>query len=508
MMDSREIPRLGYARDLRIVLFGLLSIAGLSFWFFLGFPFANHNESYIWIVQLDRLGFVDVLSKGLRPVSGFRPLGVVTAWLGYRLSGNSIYLQQVLNYLGAAIAWLILFSTIKQKRLFGWVAILVGGTFFSGYLYLFHLHGVFYSPPLMFLAFLLASAISHSRIKTSWLVVVSALAVVASLYHPFAIAIYIAFMLGHFLENLHLATRRQLVLGGILLVASYGLMRILVPTRGLHLTTNTMVGLLASYKMVEFNLVLSFVSWLLSIVTVISLNASWRVRTALGGVITVLSLAFVSLSWPVVIIWIAVSLLKSILMKKWSIAFIIITTAMLPAATATGSPGYSIFVLMACSLVVPLGYSLIEINSFFHDSVAIILIGLAITAAILLKTDTRLPIVSRLANPLLAEKEKTFQMEEIIRWMISSDFKEYRLVLCEDAENPATAANAIDRKHRPPTSQKYLGAYIDSLRMQRRNNNAGQLMVCFGGAEIDSAEQIYTVAGDYNGEAIVWKQSK
>jgi hypothetical protein len=507
-MDSRKISGLGYSKNLRIVLFGLLSIAGLSFWFFLGFPFANHNESYMWIVQLDRLGFVDVLSKGLRPVAGFRPLGVVTAWLGYRLSGGSIYPQQVINYLGAAIAWLILFSAIREKRLFGWVSFLVGGAFFSSYLYLFHLHGVFYSPPLMFLAFLLASVISRNRMEISWLVIVSVLAIIASLYHPFAIAIYAAFVLGYFLENVRLATRRNLVLGGLLLIASYGLMKILVPNQGLHLTRHTMLGLLTSYKMVELNPVLSLVSWLLSVVTVISLKVSWRARTALGVAVTALSLAFVSSSWPVVIIWIAVSLLKSVLMKKWSIAFIIITTAMLPAATATGSPGYSIFVLMACSFVAPLGYSLIEKNSVFHDCVALLSIGLVIVAVILLKTGTHLPIVSRLANPILAEKEKTFQMESIIKWVISSDFKEYRLVLCEDAYNPAMATNAVDRKHRPPTSQKYLEAYVDSLRMHQPHDSTGELMVCFGSEGIDDAEHVYTVAGRYNGAAMVWMHSK
>jgi hypothetical protein len=183
---------LNYSKEPKIPLFGLLSIAGLSFWFFLGFPFANHNESYVWVVPLSRLGLLDVLSKPFGVVASFRGLGMLTAWLGYRLSGGSIYPQQVFNYLGAALAWLILFSAIKEKKLFAWESFFVGGVFFSGYIYLFHLHGVFYSPLLMFLAFLLALSISNNGVKTSWLVISSILAAITSLYHPFAILVCVA----------------------------------------------------------------------------------------------------------------------------------------------------------------------------------------------------------------------------------------------------------------------------------------------------------------------------
>lgn len=82
-VDSQTIsPQVGYENRLRIVLFGILSIAGLSFWFILGFPFGNHNESYLWMVQFNRMGLGEVLVKGLKPVTGFRPLGVAVAWLG------------------------------------------------------------------------------------------------------------------------------------------------------------------------------------------------------------------------------------------------------------------------------------------------------------------------------------------------------------------------------------------------------------------------------------------
>jgi len=499
---------LNYSKQPRTLLFGFLSIAGISFWFLLGFPFANHNESYLWVVSFNRVGFLDVLWKPLGLVANVRPLAMVTAWLGYRLSGGSIYPQQVLNYLGAALAWLLLFSAIKEKKLFSWVSLLVGGGLFSGYIYLFHLHGVFYSPLLMFMAFLLAISISDGRLRTSWLVSASALAAIVSLYHPFAIIVYIAFVLGYFLENLRFVTRKQLVMTFLFLVTSFGLVKMLVPNEGLHLKTNAMVGLLTSYRMVEVNLAVSVVSWLLSVATGITLSTSLRIRAAVGGVVTVLSFVFVWLSLPVLIIWIAVCLLKSVLIERWTIVFLILAAAILPAASPTGSPVYAVFVLMVCSCVATLGYFSLERDSILHDSVAVAALILVISASALLKAGVHLPIMSRLANPLLAEKEKTFQMEDIVRWMLTSDFKEYRLVLSQAWGGPAASTNAINRAHRPPTGQHYLDAYVGALRKHEADSSTGPLWVSFGGEKVEGAEEVYAVPGKYNGEASVWKRDR
>src|SRR3989442_4105965 len=99
----------------QLLLFGLVSILGFSFWFLLGFPFDNHNESYVWIVNLNRMSLLDTLSQKLEMVQNFRPFGNATAWLGFRLSGGSLIPQQIFNYLIALLAWLILFTAIEEK---------------------------------------------------------------------------------------------------------------------------------------------------------------------------------------------------------------------------------------------------------------------------------------------------------------------------------------------------------------------------------------------------------
>lgn len=498
---------------------GITSVLGLSFWFFLGFPFANRLESYVWIVQLNRLGLLDALTQTLEPVANFRPLSTATAWLGYRLSGGSIYPQQVLNYSIAVLAWLVVFLAIKEKKLFSCIALIVGGFFFPGYIYLFHLHGVFFSPLLLLVAFLVAIAMYEDTKNNTMLVTASILAILVSFYHPFALLTYIAFVPGLFLDNIsrggfQAITRKRLAIAGSFCILALGLIRVLVPNQNLLLRNEVMLGLLTSYKMVELDSLVSIVAFLLSIITVSGLNTSLRVRATLSVIIALLSFVFHLAAQPVMVVWIFTCLLKMVLMHKWPIAFLIVSTSMFPAITATGSPTYTVFVLMICAAAVPLGWSALEKRLFFVDNrFTLILSIIVISIVCLLRYGVRIPIISELANPIPAEREKTFQLENVIRWkMESSYYREYELVLCQPAKNPAASPNAIasamERKHRAPTYQECLDAYIASIRMPRHEESSHRLLACFGNESISNAQAVYVVQGKYNGDAIVYKPYK
>src|SRR5262249_24766985 len=134
-----------------------LAIAGLSFWFWVGFPFANHNESYAWIAQLRTMDLHAALTRTLVGVANWRPLGTGTAWILYHAAHGSIAPVELLNYFVAAAAWAWVAWVVADRRVFGIAAFLVGGALFSGYIYLFHLHGIFYSPLLFFVAILLGA---------------------------------------------------------------------------------------------------------------------------------------------------------------------------------------------------------------------------------------------------------------------------------------------------------------------------------------------------------------
>jgi hypothetical protein len=495
-------------RPKEVFLCAFLSILGLSFWFFLGFPFANENESYGWIVQMNRIStnILDVLRWS--PAANYRPLGSMTAWLGFRLSSGSIYPQQAFNFMVAILAWLILYSAIIEKKLFSWISFVVGGIFFSGYIYLFHLHGVFYSPLLVFIAILTGVSLRNGFITNPKLAVIFTLAIVTSLFHPFALLIYIAFTLGYFFEKQHARTRIQLAMDGLFLIIALVLLKILIPTRGMSLPSEWVLGLSTSYKLLELKSGFSVISWLLAVTTVLSLSTSWRVKVITSIIVTVFSLVLVFLNQPVLIIWIAVCLVKTVLLKKWSLAFLIISTAILPVATATGSPTYAIFVLMVCSAVTPFRWSLFVIESAFHKKIVFAILILGVLVSVLLRSNVHLPVISELVNPILGEREKTFQLESIIKWWKASDYIQYRLVLCQSADNPVKSTNAVNRKNRPPTSQVYLDQYTSSLAPLHNENMAHQLLVCFGDEKIADAELVYTIPGKYNGQATVYNQHK
>jgi hypothetical protein len=133
---------------------------------------------------------------------------------------------------------------------------------------------------------------------------------------------------------------------------------------------------------------------------------------------------------------------------------------------------------------------------------------LAIALVIGLRIGLNIPVVSGLSNPLLAEKEKTFQLAHIITWMKDSPFHDCRLVLYRAANNPAIADNAIDRHNRPPTIQDYLDEYIVTIRPGSPIKTRSPLLVCFGGETVKNAQVVYKLPGRFNGEAIVCDPGK
>lgn len=487
------------------IQFGCIAILGFSFWFLLGFPFANHNESYVWLVSLNKLGLLDVLSHKLQPVATYRPLGQATAWLGYRLSGGTIYPIELFNYLLAAVSWFILFLAIKEKKIFSFISLTVGVFFFSGYIYLFHLHGVFYSPLLLLIAvmfFLYNRSLSNNK-----LIVIPLLTIVVSLFHPFALLIFAAFISGLMIEKRKDITKKQFMVAGSFVILAFVLLKALTPARNLPLANKNVLGLLTSYKMVEVNIFVSAVGFLLSILTVASINIPQRNKVILIVLVTLLSLLFSSTALPIIIVWILVCLLKMVLMRKWSVAFLIIVTFLLPMITGTGSPTYSIFVLMVCAAAVPFGWSALENKlSFISNKFALVIFIFALVIISCLRLGVHLPVISELTNPILAEKEKTFQLETIVNWVIKSRYNEYKLTLNQSAPIPREADNVINRLHRPPTQQSCLKPYINSLRPRHHKdrNDKSRLIVCFGDEKIDNAEVIYVVRGKFAGNAIVY----
>ena len=77
-----------------------LAILGLSFWFFLGLPFASHRETYMWLAGAQTETLSQQFAFGLS--STYRPLSQVVTRVGYLLLDpttfpTSIFRQAILQ---------------------------------------------------------------------------------------------------------------------------------------------------------------------------------------------------------------------------------------------------------------------------------------------------------------------------------------------------------------------------------------------------------------------------
>jgi len=481
----------------------VISILGISFLFFLGFPFGNHNESYLWIAQFKNMDILDVLTKRLQPVATLRPLGNLTAWITYKLSGG-IWLQQLLNWLFILIALVILFFSAVSKSFFGFIAFLVTSAFFSGYIFLFHLHGVFYGPLLVYISILLSfSDRPSSRSQNVFLIFI--LTLLVALYHPFSLLVYAFFLVGYFFQHQKQLNHSHVIVFVLLFIVTILLQYLILQSRETLSITRMFHGILVTFRMVEVNTTLSILAALLSFITIWTIPTSNIKRFVSVFVISALSGVFLYYNIPVLLLWISILSVQSIMQKRWILLSLMLSTLLFPAATATGSPTYSVFVLIASSYAMVSLFRSQQFERFLQRYYW--LVRLFVTCCILLfffiKTGNHIPVASNMVNPILAEKEKTNQLETIISWYQHSNFSSRRLQLFDSAENPSVASNAIDRKHRPPTSQKYLDAYLGKCVSSLPDSIP--LVITFGDKYLQSRKILFSVPGRYNSTAIVFE---
>ena len=496
------------SRSGRHIACAALTLLGLSFWFWMGFPFGNHNESYVWAAVLKRCMFADLLVTRIFAVQSFRPLAQVIAWMTFKAGGESGVLAQVVNYLGAAAAWVVVLGSSNAKRSFSVVAFFVGGAFFSGYIYLFHLHGVFYSPLLLLLAYLILR--SDRPLPESTLIVMAVLAFLASLVHPFAAVIYFGYLIGLIAEkgrDLGIYGRR---------IAYLSLPMFLLVILGALLTGQTykgeldagafLTGALTSYRMVTVHPLLYLVAAGLSLAALGDRFGSWRGRVVLVLAIFALSALLYQLGLPVILVWLAASLAKALLLRKWIYVALIVVTSALPAANPSGSPTYTVFVLMVCSAVTAYSLSLPGRPArLLQARWILVLLLLSASALILMRMDVSLPGLSRAARPLLAEREKTIQLETIIAWVMASRYRDCGLLFQQDATQPRVSGDAIDRRFRPPTSQTSLDYYMGDLRSWKplERGTHGTLVIGFGGTDDGGDDVVHAIHSQHAGWAVV-----
>jgi hypothetical protein len=487
----------------------LLSVTGLAFWFFVGFPFANHNESFAWVAGIRDAGF-DSFLPGLQLSRTYRPFGQAVAVGSILAGGGTLVPIQLFNFALAAAAMAVVVSVADRPAIAAWLFAITGGTFFAGFIYLFHLHGVFYSPVLLMIAILVwvFRTWDFDRIATH--LIAWGVATCAFLFHPYAFIIAAAMYGGFWITAL--TSRRDgsvstpLLVTGAAALAAATIVTFLVRPAGYSIGVyQNLSGLVGTFRATEVHWALSVIAGILTLVTLMDTLSGTAPRVAAAALLAGLCAMFAAANLPLLPLWFSACALRAVLHRNWPVAALVLVTMCIPAISPTGSPTYGIFAILASVAAVSSGPSRLFVKLPARVAPGLAL-GVATAAAaliVMLRLGVELPIVARFARPLLAERERTYQMEDIVHWWQSSDYRSLRLTLLRDASDPVDSAHGLDaRQHRPPTFQGYLDAYTGMSGSSRLADN--RLVVTFGNDELEGPRLVQSVDGRFAGSARVY----
>jgi hypothetical protein len=498
------------------VLYFILTVLGFSFWFFMAVPFASHREVYSWLAWARIQTLAQQFSFGLS--STYRPLAQTVTWLCFRVLDPRIFPTSVVRqtffqlfvYGMFVFAWWLIYSVAPQRRLFALVSFVAGGVFFSGYVHLFHVNGIFYGGVALMLGALLHfQAPGEFQKREIWFAV---FAVLLMFWHPFATALFTGFYTGFCLDtfwqrdNVLRAQAIGLWLLGILAIAAT---LFLFQREHMPLSTK-LFGFLVSYQTNEVNRIASFVAFVLTQLVVWSMKLSPKVKFAASLCVAALSVALLFKSVPLLFLWFGAVLIKLFRMRSWSLFFLMLTAALLPFGGGIGTPIYALFAIIVAVYATPLGWSEGEEALSFLKPQYVVGISLVMASVTLMvRLGIRVPVVTRVASPLLTERERTYQLENVLAWLHNSDYCGYEIAFAKDAGSPIQSVeNAITRKNRPPAALVDVKYFWDNvLRCQRVRGSRGQsgtVVVTFGEPSLAGASPLYDVPGRYAGDAIAW----
>ncbi len=517
-----SLPRV---RSERLAYFAL-TVLGFSFWFLMAVPFASHRETYWWLAKGNSESFSYALSF---IASTYRPLHQVTTWLAFQVLDPGIFPTSVLRqtllqfcvYGIFVLGWWLMFSTAPYRRVLALVACVVGAVFFSGYVHLFHVYGLSYVPVIVMLGILLrlwaSGTFSQYEVKCA------AIAVLLVLWHPFTTALFVGFYFGYCVETFRRRSRRQHVQSlAILTVGAgavgffvFGLPRLFPDTSALLVETATrsvdtrFLGFLVSYQTNEVNEIASFVAFLLTQAVVVTLEREARLRLAAMSVATVVAAVFVWKGIPLVLLWVLAVLAKLLVMRCWSLFFLALTAAVLPFGGGIGTPMHALFAIIVAAYVTALVWPQAdEALSVVKASHVAALILVPVAALLFIRAGVELPFVTKVARPLLAERERTYQLEGALAWLHRSEYCGYSIDFAQRADNPIDSVeSAITRQYRPPSSLADVQLYWNTaLRCDdsAKRRQAPTAIITFGGPTPDGGQPVFEVDGRYAGVATVW----
>ncbi len=506
------------ARDTKSsFVYFLLAVFGFSFWFFMAVPLASHRETYSWLAGFKTQTLAHQLAYGLS--STYRPLAQVVTWSGFAILNPNVFptsvvrqsLLQVGVYALFVLAWWLIYTASTERRLFAVIACITGGVFFSGYIHLFHLYGMFYVPVILMLGALLRvrAADGFHRRQEAWFAVA---ALVLVLWHPFATALFLGFYFGFYLDSFRTRSLSQHVQAIAILLTctmAIGFFVVLYPRARMPLDTK-LFGFLVSYETNEVNRIASAVAFVMTQLAIVSMRVSRAFKLAAIVVMALLGALLLMKSLPVLFLWIGVGLFKVFRLRQWSLFFLMLTATLLPLGGGIGTPMYALFAIILAAYATVLGWEQAE-NALLFLKPRYVMGVIAAGAAVLLmiRADIQVPVLTKLASPLLAERERTYQLENALAWLHNSDYCGYQVGFVTNAGSPVDdVESAMNRWGRPPSALDDVQLYWNSVLRCSRNvypvDGSPTATVTFGGAEVPGSRFVYRVKGKYAGDAAVW----
>jgi hypothetical protein len=479
----------------------LLAAAGVAFWFAVAWPWAPHNEGFDWVVRLATRSLPDVLRHGLPAVVSWRPIGVGLAWLLFRAGGGTGEWVQIANALFTLLAWWRLSGTVP-RRAFGLLGLLAGGAWFAGYIYLFHIHGVFYGPLLLVVVELDRAA--GRPLTLSRLAGLFALGALGALVHPFCLPFAVAFAAGSLVATPALRRGTAPLVVAALVLGAAGLDVALTNDAGRSVPGAPLTGWLTSFALLEVKRALGLVAALFAVTAAAGAASPRRRAAAAAGALALTGLAL-ALRLPATLAWIAVVLAAAIARREWARAGMLALATLLPALVPTGTPTYTVpAVMLATGFTARLAAGLDARLARAGSRPAWIALALLVGVAAALRAGAAVPGVSAAARPLLAEREHTWQLMDVVDTLCLPRWRDRPARLLRDAGRPVDS-NGLDRRFRPPTNPSHFITYLDF----RRGGPApagDSLLVTFGGETVPGARLEFGVRGPIGGDALVFSR--
>jgi MFS family permease len=341
---------------------------------------------------------------------------------------------------------------------------------------------------------------------------------VLAFWHPFAPALFVACYSGFYLETFSQRNQFRRILPLLMLagVAATTVAVAVLFSRDRMPLDSRWAAFIASYRTNELNGLVSAVVLVLICLAVGSITGSRRSVMAWLVVLCAVAAVLFAAGIPLLMLWFAVVLVKLFRLRLWSLWLLMFSTALLPLGGATGTPTHILFAIIVAAFATALGWQDAE-DAVKPASPYYILVPVAAAACclVLIRSGVHVPVLSRVATPLLSERERTYQMEAALAWLRRSPYCDADLAYAVSAGSPAQSLrSAVTRENRPPADLEDVLVFWNAiLRCRGGRHSSGRqsartVVVTFGGPELHDSTPVYEVPGRYAGNATVWVSSK